>query len=109
MPYPGTPGRPIFRKGGAVVAFVGGGLKPYRRPDQFRDATNYHAATLLYHGNASASSSIAAHPHSQTMRVSHLTGFVIGLAIAAYSVQRGCPSFFDSAHLQRLGETMAAR
>jgi hypothetical protein len=26
------PGRPIFRKGGAVVAFVGGDLKPYRRP-----------------------------------------------------------------------------
>jgi hypothetical protein len=32
MPYPGAPGRPIFRKGGAVVAFVGGGLQPYRRP-----------------------------------------------------------------------------
>ncbi len=43
------PGRPIIRKGGAVVAFVGGGLQPYRRPGTQQKTRPHLRAGLTHH------------------------------------------------------------
>ncbi len=43
------PGRPIIRKGGAVVAFVGGGLQPYRRPGTQQKTRPLLRAGLTHH------------------------------------------------------------
>jgi len=43
------PGRPIIRKGGAVVAFVGGGLQPYRRPGIQQKTPARRAAGAMQH------------------------------------------------------------